>query len=164
MPGLNSLRMLNLRSVKNLDPVRAVTKLGRLELGGCRVDPVPTVLQCAHLERLAFSGGSLRRELSRLEPILPQLVTFDVEGGFVGDLAPLARLTRARSVALENLTITDVSPLARLPGIQDICLFGSELDISPLALLPRRVTIRLLRGQEVKGLDAVRGRHRIVHT
>ncbi len=163
MPKLTQLWLGRMSSVENLEPIRMLSRLTRLELGTCKADPVPVVLQCPSVTDLRFFEGSLRQDLSRIKPILPRLTSFGVAGAPIGDSAPLSSLTQATSVRLGYLTHPDLRPLVGLSNLRDINLVGcgSEVDVSPLVALPRRVTIRLEQGS-VRGLDAVRGRHRII--
>jgi hypothetical protein len=164
LPNLRLLWFPEMESVVDLDPISALTGLRNLEIGSCAADPVPVVLRCSTLVRLGISTRVLPAGLASLEPILPQLNAFDLYDGFVGDVTPLAKLRKARWVRLHGTEGLDLGPLATLPELQEVILWGSEsgLDLSPLAAAPRRMKIRLRRGLEVRGLEAVRGKHRII--
>ncbi|MGH3624457.1 MAG: NACHT domain-containing protein [Sciscionella sp.] len=164
VPNLRTLRLIGMDSVVDLNPIRTLTKLAHLELVGCTVDPVPIVLQCQELTGLGLLDGSLRGGLGSIESILPQLTVLIVTDGPVGNPAPLVSLRQARLLALNGTDITDLRPIAKLPQLRDLSIYGCkpELDISPLIELPQRARIQLQRRQEVRGLEAIRGRHRII--
>jgi hypothetical protein len=164
MPNLRNLWFSAMKSIHDLEPIRMLPQLEALDLRKSIGDPVPVVLRCPTITGLNFSDGSLRHGLRSIESILSRLITFGVNYGPVGDLTLLGSLTKARWVSLGWTPVVDLRSMANLPELRDLALYGCspELDLSPLVALPRRVTIRLNRRQEVQGLDAVRGRHRIV--
>lgn len=164
VPDLESLWLPSMDSVDGLEPIRTLVRLSFLYLGKCKADPAPILLQCPNIADLTLLDGSLVRGLYSIESMLSQLTSFTMTRGSIGDPASLARLTQAKSVSFYSTDITDLRPIANLPKLRTISLGGCrpELDVSPLAALPQRVDIRLSRGQEVQGLDAVRGRHRII--
>jgi hypothetical protein len=96
--------------------------------------------------------------------MLPRLKSFSIANSSVGDTAPLVALTQCHFVNLRQTDIVDLRSLANLNKLREIYLYDcpSQLDLSPLAGLPQRLKIRLTRRQPVQGLDAVRGRHRII--
>jgi hypothetical protein len=164
VPGVRSLMLIAMQSIDDLEPIRMLSGLKRLSLSKSEADPVPVLLRCPTITQLTFMDGSLRAGLRSIESILPRLRIFGATGGRVGETALLARLTQVLSVDLQYSDVTDLRPMANLPELRSVTLHGCppELDVSPLAALPQRVTIRLNRGQEVRGLDTVRDRHRIV--
>ncbi|HEX6360730.1 NACHT domain-containing protein [Actinophytocola sp.] len=165
LPGLTTLWLPEMKSVVDLDVILALPNLVDLEIGECGVDPAPVITQCARLTRLGVWSEFLPAGLDSIEPVLPQLESFRLFGlPFVDDATPLGKLGKARSVGLRGARDLDLAPLARLPKLESVNLWFSEpgLDISPLAASSQRVKIRLQRQQVVRGLEAVRGRHRIV--
>jgi len=164
VPNLERLWLVWMPSVESLAPVRMLGRLKRVDLSVCKTDPVPVVLQCPSLTELHFSDGSLGDGLSRIKEILPRLTRFGVEGASIGDSASLASLTQADFVKLGWSTHPDLRPMVGLSKLRHLLLMGCgpEVDVSPLAALPHRLTIQVGRGDGVRGIDAVRGRHRII--
>jgi hypothetical protein len=166
VPNVQSLRLAGMESVGNLDRIVLLDRLTSLMLGDCVVDPTPVVLQCRGITDLTLSGVALRGGLGGIEAIFPQLELFGFTDGAIGDPLPLASLSQAYWVCLDRTDVTDLNPIAELPRLEFINLYGCEreLDVSPLVKLNQRVIIRILRRQEIRGLEAVRGRHRVIRT
>src|SRR2546430_2048652 len=150
-------------SISALQPMRELNKLKAIDLTDCPVDPTPIILEHRELAELHLSKVTMHDGLHGVESILPQLAEFSITHGPIGDPASLAKLERTERLFLSGSDIDDLHPIAQLPRLRDLFLYGcaAQLDLSPLRELPRRATICLLRSQEVQGLDAVRRRHRV---
>jgi hypothetical protein len=164
VPNLERLWLEQMPSVESLAPIRTLGRLKRLELSVCKADPAAVVLQCPNLTKLRFLNGSLKNGLGGIKEVLPRLMQFGVEGAPLGDSGPLARLTQATWVSLGRATHPDLGPMVGLSNLRHLNLSGCgpEVDVSPLAALPHKVDIELGRGDDVRGLETVRGQHRII--
>jgi hypothetical protein len=186
---LTELTYLNLSEMREVDDLRPLTGLRKLQwliLGELETDPCAVVDKMRGLARLCLRNVPLRSGLARLQRVLPrltwlsigqcpELTTVDqlsaaeqlqdlaIWDSPIDDVSALAGLPRLEIVDFDGTNVTDVRPLASLPKLRRIslCNCPPELDLGPLSELSRRAEVRLLRGQEVRGLDLARKRVRI---
>lgn len=137
------LRVLSLRSVLGLDPVRvAASQSGLRELTLARLD-----------------DRGLRRLVARL-PRLSRLTLIDAK---ITRLDPLTRLRRLKTLAVRDAVLVHLSPLSRLTGLRALDLSGCDagetgrtLSLAPLARLGNLRSLTLSRSV-VRGFEAIAG-------
>jgi NACHT domain len=183
-PLLHTLILFGLTEAIDTSPIGSLERIQILNLGNCRVDPVPTISQLPELQSLVVQCMPLRNGLAGIAiPTLTELRVIAIDNA--ENLDALSRIQNLETLWLRECPVEDVSVLAGLSQLSDVDLYYThvvdlrpltglrrltrlgvhacppELDLSPLAGLPRRAEILLNRGQQVRGLDAVRGRHKI---
>lgn len=114
---------------------------------------------------LTWLGALSIDTVNRLDPLteVPDLEGLRVVRCPVKDASILAQLTKLSDVDLDGTEVVDLRPLAGLRRLKrlDVSNCPPEMDLSPLNALPRRAEIWLARDQQVRGLDAVRARHKV---
>lgn len=160
---LRYLHLGKMEAVESLQAIESVKSLRYIELAECEIDPASVLRERQELTALALTSVSLNGGLSSLDEILPQLKSLALRHGSYGDMEPLSRMQLVQSLNLWGSGIEALRSISQLPKLRSIVLYGNRpgLDLSPLIDLPCRATIFLFRGQDVAGLDVVRGRHRI---
>ncbi|HZI14529.1 MAG TPA: hypothetical protein VE153_29445 [Myxococcus sp.] len=162
LQGLRRLRALYAMRLPHLEDLQPLASLGleKLHLGGAGLADGAPLGRCSSLTELVLSGVPRLRDLSFLtalrklqtlqleecEAPLPVLDAPALEVLLLGecsrvtDLGGLTGLQTLRDLSLRDLPVSDLTPLARLPGLQRLALTGCRLlrDLSPLSALPLR--------------------------
>jgi Leucine-rich repeat (LRR) protein len=184
--GVQYLYLYDAGRLTSLHALTRLESLAHIYLSKLELDPVPTISALSQtfsifVNRIPGRAGLLR-DIVAARPTLtrfgisgidltsiaelksmPGLVLLGLESCPVSDIDVLAGLRELTFVHLSGTKVTNLRPLTALPELRLLDLRGCppELDLSPLSALPRRVEVRLDRGQHVLGLDAARPRVRI---
>ena len=132
--GLKNLTSFELEaaSVKDLSPLAGLTKLTEIDITCDNAGPdLKWMSGMTALKKAYVYGGAL----TSLEgfPALQGNPRVTIGGAKNADLTPLQNVPSTRIELLE-CTIQDLSPLAKMPNLTDLSLYGSTLkDFSPLA-------------------------------
>jgi hypothetical protein len=162
LPALTNLTIYFQVDPADLRPIAGLHRLTRLGLVRCSVDPTPHINGLTSLRRLALTSTAIPDDLGSIRPIIPRLEYLQIAYTKVRNLGPLARADRLEVLDISGNPIADLEPLAALSRLREIHLYGvAELDVSPLAQLPRRPRIYLSRKSNIRGLEAIRDRHRV---
>lgn len=161
-PNIEELRVNEGENIKNLAPLAGLKKLRFLGLSDCAATDLSPVGSLTGLTTLNVSAAmsDLRwmeklvnltlvtvgsEKLTSLKglPRLPRLTHIVISGGQPEDLTPIVEaLPNVETLALRDMTLPDLAPLAKLPMLENLDLYGSTLkDFSPLAGCPRLVKL-----------------------
>ncbi len=161
-PNMEALQVNDGENIRNLAPLAGLKKLQTLGLSGCAatdLSPVAglTGLTTLHVEA-AMSDLSWMEKLVNLTmvtvgsekfnslkglPRLPQLTHIVISGGQPEDLTPIVEaLPNLKTLALRDMALPDLTPLAKLSMLEHLDLYGSTLkDFSPLVGCPKLVKL-----------------------
>ena len=133
--GLKNLTSFEMEaeSVKDLSPLAGLTKLTELDVTCPNMGPdLKWMSGMTSLTKVAIFGGSFLTSLEGF-PALQGNPRISIGGAAIADLSPIQNLPSSRFELLE-CTIQDLSPLAKMPKLTDLSLYGSSVkDFSPLA-------------------------------
>jgi Leucine-rich repeat (LRR) protein len=107
-----------------------------LDFIGCDITDLEPLRRLTGLETLELGGGLSGNKVTDLEPLagLKNLITLNIRGQLMSDLSPLAGLARLESLDLEDNLIDDIRPLASLAGLQRLNLRVNNIeDLRPLS-------------------------------
>ncbi|MFJ5865130.1 NACHT domain-containing protein [Streptomyces parvus] len=170
-PRLRRLTLVALHRALDLTPLGEMPDLQHLTLGHSTSE-LPTCEQVTYLNLLRQTMhlpltdlGSHCPRLERLELCTPDHVAqLSVEESLSGlpllllsnmdrvDLRLLAPLTRLKELVLNHCTPPDLAPLADLPSLSALALYGADkvYDLTPLADM-ENLTIRVAHGTKATG-------------
>ena len=133
--GLKNLTSFELEaeSVKDLSPLAGLTKLDDIDITCTNMGPdLKWMSGLTALKRVKIFGGSALTSFEGF-PALQGNPRISLGGAAIADLSPIQNLPSSRFELLE-CTIQDLSPLAKMPNLTDLSLYGSSVkDFSPLA-------------------------------
>ncbi len=135
---LKWIRCSQNRELTNLDSLRQLKTLERLEIGHAGLTNIDALSELTHLETLKLWDN----QISDLSPLrnLKHLKILHLPSNLISDLSPLAELTRLNELKLEHNIISDVSPLANLTNLTHLDLRENGIaDFSPLAALAKKI-------------------------
>ena len=113
-----------------------------LDLGNCGLTEIPAeVGELVWLERLSLGSFWNEWDGEKWQRKASRNVG---EENRLADLTPLARLSGLQTLSLSHTPVTDLAPLAHLSGLQTLSLSHTPVtDLTPLARLPRLQTLSL---------------------
>ncbi len=158
LAGLKNLRFLVLSSNPELESVRPLselTRLNHLELDYSGVTDVAPLSGLTNLNRLHLNYN----EVADLAPLagLVGLNHLDLGRNRITDLGALSGLTNLNHVDLNENEVTDLGPLARLTGLEYLDLRRNRAtDLEPLSGLTSLVRLRVS-GNPVSDLSPLSG-------
>ena len=128
---LVNLETLTISGLSDVTPLRNMTKLTDLFLGGGNVSDITPLENLTELKNLVLVFNKVS-DITSLQG-LTQLEKLDLTNNQVSSIAPLQSLSRLYLLDLSDNQISDLSPLQGLTELQSIELSGNPItDISPL--------------------------------
>ena len=132
--GLKNLTSFEMEadSVADLSPL-ANLKLTKLDISGNRIGPdLKWMSGMTTLKEVYIFAGSALTSLEGF-PVLQGNPRISIGGATIADLSPIQNLPSS-SLTLKDCTLQDLSPLAKMPNLTELSLYGSTVkDFSPLA-------------------------------
>lgn len=142
--------------ISNLDPIKGLRNLQRLELERTQVADLEPIKGLSSLEWLNL----MDTKVSDLEPIkrLRSLEILDLEGTRVNNLEPIKRLNSLRELYLNNTQVSDLEPLKGLSNLQGFLLRNTQVsNLEPIRELRNLVRIDIedtpVSDEQVEGLQ-----------
>ena len=157
LKGLTALQRLDLRGtqVANLEPLKGLTALQTLDLSGTQVANLEPLKGLTALQRLDLKGT----KVANLEPLkgLTALQTLDLDGTQVANLEPLKGLTALQRLDLNGTQVANLEPLKGLTALQRLDLNGTQVaNLEPLKGLTALQRLDL-NGTQVANLEPLKG-------
>jgi hypothetical protein len=126
---LREIEFYNRTGLTNMDALRGLTTLERLDLSGQAVQDLSFIDEIDDLRVLVLDGNPLT------------------------DLTPLLKHRNLRELSVRNLNLTDLSIIAQLPRLQILHVAGNKIDdFTALEERERRGTLRV-HGKEEQNLQ-----------
>jgi len=163
LPQARSLKRLRLACgprLTDLSPLRGLTQLETLDIGGAGVRTLAPLAGLGKLTELSITGC---RGVTDLAPLarLTGLTRLEMRGvNRVRDLSPLADLAELRVLNIGRCdAVTDLAPLANLKKLEelDLLMMRGVTDFSPLAELPNLRRVRIYGSRGLQSLEPLRG-------
>lgn len=158
-PSLKSLHITGCRNLENLEAIQHLTNLKSLTLGGASLTEGSIEMIAKLWPRLTLLQIIDAPWLTSIAPIatLPlEIITINGCDN-LGDIDPIARLSRVKKLFLFDNKFIDLRPVGTLGRLAKINLGGTgrKIDLSPLASLPQLKSIYLLNVSEDTDLSAL---------
>ena len=116
----------------DISPLKGMTKLESLQLGGLVIDDLSIVANMPNLKSLTVFGGKKLLDVSPLKGET-NLESLTLRGNLISDITPLSGLTKLRFLDLQDNSITDVTPLTGLTSLNRLFLMNNPIkDYSPV--------------------------------
>jgi internalin A len=129
-------------AINDVSPLMWLDTLRWLDIAN---NPIHDVSKLAVLNKLhsLYMGGNAITDLSQVYTLLkglPDLSTVRLDNLGISDVSPLASLTGLRSLKLNDNAVSDLSPLIKLDGLDDL-----ELKRNPIDCAQQKTTLQAIR-------------------
>ena len=142
--GLKDLTYFELEAnkVTDMSPLANLTKLTRISLKSSKMGPdLKWMTGLTALREIEINAGSALTSFEGF-PALKSDARVALNNAAPADLSPLKSLVSTR-LELRYCTIQDLSPLASMPNLRELNLYGAKVkDFSPLGKCPKLKTLR----------------------
>jgi len=157
LTGLRNLKTLILKhspGLTDLEPLRSLTGLKKLELDGCDISDIGPLESLTDLTDLSirsntFSDISSLRGLTKLEKLALN------ENPNLTDISAVAELTRLKLLCVDGTSVTDIRCLSGLNNLERLAICRTLItEVEPLRSLPRLRMVRDLKYGLTGALEA----------
>ncbi|MDR0443468.1 MAG: hypothetical protein LBH44_08695 [Treponema sp.] len=160
MPNIKTLHLTMLQDIKGIDfsPVRTLTKLKRVEIGGWGVTAIPDLGGLPLLTQLVIISGSLT-SLAGIEKI-PTLEYLCIGNNreLLADMSALQHLKNLSTISYwwGSYSI-DFSVLKDLPKLETLDIGGGEVDFTGISRLKslKKLSVEKNKGSTYKNIEEI---------
>ena len=146
LKGLVKLKRLEIvgSHVRDLSPVGNLPDITYLALAYSRVDDYQPLLTLKHLKGLQLEGNGTAKANLKIVAKLPELTFLKLQACRIDDLSPLQPLTKLEHIHLDSNQITNLTPLEDMAALRILDLYNNKVtDARPLIRLIGMEIVRL---------------------